>query len=350
MIEKLKQIVKLDKKTIILPEGEDIRIIEAALNILKEEVANIIIIGEKHQIQNNLENISTKLNLDYNYYIENNTLKIVDIVTYDKKTELAESLYEIRKTKGMTIDEALEKINDNMYFSMMYLQKIEGDGLVAGAVRTTKDVLSPALQIIKKKKENNIVSTFFIMDLNEKLKEEGEKLLNDTYIFSDCALIEQPTSEELVEIALESEKSYNIIIKNVSGIDPKIAMLSYSTYNSANSKEIEKVQKATNILKLTKNNVDGELQLDAAISPKIAEKKAPNSNVAGKANILIFPNIEAGNIGYKLVQQFAKANAYGPLCQGLNKPINDLSRGSTVQDIIGIIVITCMQVRNYITV
>ena len=322
MIEKLKQIVKLDKKTIILPEGEDIRIIEAALNILKEEVANIIIIGEKHQIQNNLENISTKLNLDYNYYIENNTLKIVDIVTYDKKTELAESLYEIRKTKGMTIDEALEKINDNMYFSMMYLQKIEGDGLVAGAVRTTKDVLSPALQIIKKKNENNI------------------------YIFSDCALIEQPTSEELVEIALESEKSYNTIIKNVSGIDPKIAMLSYSTYNSANSKEIEKVQKATNILKLSKNNVDGELQLDAAISPKIAEKKAPNSNVAGKANILIFPNIEAGNIGYKLVQQFAKANAYGPLCQGLNKPINDLSRGSTVQDIIGIIVITCVQARN----
>ena len=346
MIEKLKQIVKKNKKTIILPEGEDIRIIEAAVNILKEEIANLIIIGKELEIQENLREISTKLQVDYTKYINDNTLKVVDISTYEQKESLAESLYEIRKTKGMTLDDAREKINDNMYFSMMYLKEIEGDGLVAGAVRTTRDVLSPALQIIKKKKENKIVSTFFIMDLNPKFKDIGEKLLNDTYIFSDCALIEQPTSEELVEIALETEKSYNTIIKDVQGIEPKIAMLSYSTYNSANSKEIEKVQKATNILKQTKQNVDGELQLDAAISPSIAEKKASNSNVAGHANILIFPNIEAGNIGYKLVQQFAKANAYGPLTQGLNKPINDLSRGSTVQDIIGIIVITCIQANS----
>ena len=245
----------------------------------------------------------------------------------------------VRKHKGMTIEKAEELMKDPVFFGMMMVKKEKADGLVSGAAHSTADTLRPALQILKTAQGTKLVSTFCVIVVpNCEYGEDG------VFVFADCGLNQNPNSEELSEIAISTAKSFKQILEK----EPKVAMLSYSTYGSAHSELTEKVINATKLLKEQMPNLvcDGELQLDAAIIPEVASSKAPNSPVAGKANTLIFPDLNAGNIGYKLVQRLAKAEAYGPLCQGVAKPVNDLSRGCSSKDIVGVVAITCVQAQN----
>ena len=331
------------KKTIILPEAEDERVLKAALRVLEDKIINVILVGDNEKIVEDLnnKNINEK-DLDIQKYIEEGNLKIYDVekeeILYN---ELSTYLYDLRKHKGLTLEEAKKLTKDEVYFGILMLKKGLADGLVSGAIHSTKDTLKPTLQIIGvDKNKSNIVSSFFIMEMPENRDNTKNILKYDEYIFSDGGLVENPTEDQLVDIAKASRNSY----ENIIGETSYTAMLSYSTMGSASSPLVEKVQNTTRKLKEENiPNVDGELQLDAAIMEDIAKSKAKGSTVAGKANILIFPDLNAGNIGYKLVQRFANANAYGPLCQGLNIPVNDLSRGSTVDDIYGVIYITAVQ-------
>lgn len=331
------------KKTIILPEAEDERVLKAALRVLEDGIVNIILIGNNEKILEDLnnDNINEK-GLDIDKYIKDGSLKIYDIEKEETLyNNLSTYLYDLRKHKGLTLEEAEKLAKDEVYFGILMLKKGLADGLVSGAIHSTKDTLKPTLQIIGvDKNKSNIVSSFFIMEMPENRDNTKNILKYDEYIFSDGGLVENPTEDQLVDIAKASRNSY----ENIIGETSYTAMLSYSTMGSASSPLVEKVQNATRKLKEENiPNVDGELQLDAAIMEDIAKSKAKGSTVAGKANILIFPDLNAGNIGYKLVQRFANANAYGPLCQGLNIPVNDLSRGSTVDDIYGVIYITAVQ-------
>ena len=331
------------KKTIILPEAEDERVLKAALRVLEDGIVNIILIGNNEKILEDLnnKNINEK-DLDIQKYIEEGNLKIYDVEEEEMLyNELSTYLYDLRKHKGLTLEEAKKLTKDEVYFGILMLKKRLADGLVSGAIHSTKDTLRPTLQIIGvDKNKSNIVSSFFIMEMPENRDNTKNILKYDEYIFSDGGLVENPTEDQLVDIAKASRNSY----ENIIGETSYTAMLSYSTMGSASSPLVEKVQNATRKLKEENiPNVDGELQLDAAIMEDIAKSKAKGSTVAGKANTLIFPDLNAGNIGYKLVQRFANANAYGPLCQGLNIPVNDLSRGSTVDDIYGVIYITAVQ-------
>ena len=330
-IEKIKQRAKGDIKTIILPEATDVRILEATNIILTQGYAKIILIGNKEEING----IANKNGIDIK------GAEIVDPLLDKRHTSYVEVLYSLRKEKGMTIEEAKELVNDPVYFGMLMLkdENSQADGLVSGAIHSTSDTLRPALQILKTSQDTKLVSAFFIMCVPDcKYGEKG------TFIFSDCGLNQDPGAIALSEIAISSSKS----CKQLMGVEPKIAMLSYSTYGSATSQSTEKVIKATEMLKNKRPDllVDGELQLDAAIIPEIAEFKAPNSPLKGNANILVFPDLNAGNIGYKLVQRLAKAEAYGPLCQGIAKPVNDLSRGCSSKDIAGVVAITAVQAQN----
>ena len=331
------------KKTIILPEADDERILKAALRVLEDNIINIILVGDNEKIVENLnnKNINEK-DLDIQKHIEEGNLKIYDVEKEEMLyNELSTYLYDLRKYKGLTLEEAEKLTKDEVYFGILMLKKGLADGLVSGAIHSTKDTLKPTLQIIGvDKNKSNIVSSFFIMEMPENRDNTKNILKYDEYIFSDAGLVENPTEDQLVDIAKASRNSY----ENIIGETSYTAMLSYSTMGSASSPLVEKVQNATRKLKEENiPNVDGELQLDAAIMENIAKSKAKGSTVAGKANTLIFPDLNAGNIGYKLVQRFANANAYGPLCQGLNIPVNDLSRGSTVDDIYGVIYITAIQ-------
>ena len=327
-IDEIKQRARNEIKTIILPEANDKRVLEAASKVTKQGFAKIVLIGDLEEIKENAE----KFNIDIN------SIKIVDIKTSTKKEEYANNLYELRKNKGMTIEKARELISDPIYYGMMMLKDSneEVDGLVSGAIHSTADTLRPALQILKTAPGTKLVSAFFVMCVPD--CKYGE---NGTFIFGDSGLNQDPTAEELSEIAISSAKSFKQLVEK----EPKVAMLSYSTYGSAKSELTEKVINATKLVK-EKNPeliVDGELQLDAAIVPEISKSKAPGSPVEGNANVLIFPDLNAGNIGYKLVQRLAKAEAYGPLCQGIAKPVNDLSRGCSADDIVGVVAITAVQ-------
>jgi len=261
--------------------------------------------------------------------------KIVDPSKSQKYNEYANKFYELRKHKGITIEKAKELILDPVYYGMMMVKEKEADGLVSGAAHSTSDTLRPALQILKTAPGTKLVSAFFVMVVPD--CEYGE---NGTFIFGDSGLNENPTADELSEIAISSAKSFELL----TGKKSNVAMLSYSTYGSAKSELTQKVIEATELVKQKSDiNVDGEMQLDAAIIPEIAKSKAPGSSVAGKANTLIFPDLNAGNIGYKLVQRLAKAEAYGPLCQGIARPVNDLSRGCSAEDIVGVVAITAVQ-------
>ena len=331
------------KKTIILPEAEDERVLKAALRVLEDGIVNIILIGNNEKILEDLnnKNINEK-DLDIQKYIEEGNLKMYDAEEEEMLyNELSTYLYDLREHKGLTLEEAEKLAKDEVYFGILMLKKGLADGLVSGAIHSTKDTLRPTLQIIGvDKNKSNIVSSFFIMEMPENRDNSKNILKYDEYIFSDGGLVENPTEDQLVDIAKASRNSY----ENIIGETSYTAMLSYSTMGSASSPLVEKVQNATRKQKEENiPNVDGELQLDAAIMEDIAKSKAKGSTVAGKANTLIFPDLNAGNIGYKLVQRFANANAYGPLCQGLNIPVNDLSRGSTVDDIYGVIYITAVQ-------
>ncbi len=325
-IDEIKKQAKTVIKTIVLPEATDVRTLEATDKIIKEGFAKIVLIGNKEEI--------IKLANENNFNISN--ANIVEPLTSDKYEEYAESLYELRKAKGMTIEQAKELLKDPVYFGMMMVKKEEADGLVSGAAHSTADTLRPALQILKTKPGTKIVSTFNVLVLPH--KEYGE---DGVLMFADCGLNPKPNSDELSEIAISSAESFKAIIKK----EPKVAMLSFSTYGSAKAEDVEKVQEATKLAKEKAPEllIDGEMQLDAALVPTVAASKAPGSNVAGKANILVFPDLNAGNIGYKLTERLAKAEAYGPICQGIAKPVNDLSRGCKADDIVGAVAITCLQ-------
>ena len=327
-IENIKQRAKKEIKKIILPEASDLRIIKAAAIALKEEYAEIVLIGDEVSINK----LAEENNLDIS------KAKIVNPLKSEKSKIYAEKLYELRKAKGMTLEQAEELIKNEVYFGMMMVKLDEADGLVSGAIHSTSDTLRPALQILKTAPGTKLVSAFFLMVVPD--CEYGE---NGVFVFGDCGLNQNPTAEELVEIAHSSSKSFEQLV----GKESKIAMLSYSTKGSAKSELTQKVIDATNMVKETypELKVDGELQLDAAIVPEVGKSKAPDSNIAGYANTLIFPDLDAGNIGYKLTQRLGKAEAYGPLCQGIAKPVNDLSRGCSAEDVAGVIAITAVQAQ-----
>ncbi len=328
-IDEIKQRAKKDLKTIILPEAEDKRVLEATNKIMKEGFANVILVGNKDAIQNKAKE----------YNIDIMDVQIVDPMQDKEYENYVNKLYELRKEKGMTLEEATKLMKDSVFYGMMMVKLNRADGLVSGAAHSTADTLRPALQILKTAPDTKLVSAFFLMIVPN--CEYGE---NGVFVFSDCGLNEYPNSRSLAEIAISSANSF----KQLVGKEPKVAMLSYSTYGSATSEETNKVIEATKIAKEKMPNLklDGELQLDAAIIPEIAKSKAPTSKVAGYANTLIFPNLDAGNIGYKLVQRLAKAEAYGPLCQGIAKPVNDLSRGCSSDDIVGVVAITAVQAQK----
>lgn len=316
---------KADKKTIVLPEGNDERILEAAQEALSQGIANIIILGDADEI-------AAK-----GYDLEGAT--IIDPATSDKQEEFAELLYELRKAKGMTPEEAKELVKDPIHFAVLMVKSGLCDGLVGGACHATIKILSPSLKIIKTAPGEPMVSSFFIMDVPG--SEFGE---NGLFLFADCALEIQPTSEKLAHIANQTNKSF----KRLIGDDPRIALLSHSSHGSAVNDDSTKVVKAVEYIRENYPDIvaDGELQLDAAIVPELGASKAPDSPVAGKANVLIFPDLDAANIGYKLVQRLGGAKAYGPVLQGLAAPVNDLSRGCTAEDVVGVIAITCVQAQT----
>ena len=329
ILKRLKQRAKENIKTIVLPEAEDIRTLEATEKICKEGFSNIILIGDEERILSKAK----EGNLDIS------KAQIINPIKSEKYEEYVNKFYELRKEKGITLEQAKEIIKDEVYFGVMMVKQGDADGLVSGAVHSTADTLRPALQIIKTAPGTKLVSSFSIMVVPN--CEYGE---NGVFVFSDAGINQNPNAEELSEIAISASESFKLIVEK----EPRVAMLSFSTYGSAKSESVEKVQLATKLVKekAPNLNVDGEMQFDAAVVPAIGESKAPGSTVAGKANTIIFPNLDAGNIGYKLVERLAKAEVYGPICQGMAKPINDLSRGCKSDDIVGVVAITAIQAQN----
>lgn len=313
------------KQTIVLPEGDDERTLAAAEKILADDIANLVILGDAAAIEASGHDLANA--------------QIVDPRTSDLREELAQNLYELRKHKGMTPDKAQALMDDVLYFGVMMVKTGRADGMVAGACHATGDVLRPSLQILKTAPGVALVSSFFVMVVpNCEFGQGG------TFVFSDCGLEVQPDSERLAHIAVNSAHSW----KALMGTEPVVALLSHSTYGSAKNDDAAKVTKAVEIAKELAPEValDGELQLDAAIVPAVGASKAPESSVAGRANVLVFPDLDAGNIGYKLVQRLAHAEAYGPITQGIAAPVNDLSRGCSADDIVGVIAITCVQAQT----
>lgn len=327
-IDSIKERARKDLKTIILPESEDNRVLQATEKITKEGFAKVILIGNEDETK--------KLAEENNINIEG--VQIIDPSKSEKYDGYVNSFFELRKKKGITIEQAKEAMLNYVNFGMMMVKAGDADGLVSGAAHSTADTLRPALQILKTAEGTKLVSAFFLMVVPN--CEYGE---NGTFVFSDCGLNQNPTADELSEIAISSAKSFEQLV----GREAKVAMLSYSTYGSAKSDLVDKVVEATKLVKEKAPDiqVDGEMQLDAAIVEEIGQKKAPGSAVAGHANTLIFPDLNAGNIGYKLVQRLAKAEAYGPLCQGIAKPVNDLSRGCSSDDIVGVVALTALQAQ-----
>lgn len=327
IIDRLKQRAKENKKTIVLPETMDIRVLEAAEIVLKEEIANIILVGDPLKLKEQNPN----LNLD--------NAKIINPNTDELTEKFINDLYELRKEKGLTKEQAKELLlTDNMYYACMLVKEGLADGAVSGACHSTANTLRPALQILKTKNDVDLVSAFFLM-----VVPNCEYGSNGTFIFADSGLVQNPNPEQLATIAKTSADSFELLVEE----KPLIAMLSHSTKGSAHHDDVDKVISATNIAKEKYKDymIDGELQLDAAIVPEVAKSKAPDSKVAGHANVLIFPDLDAGNIGYKLVQRLAKAQAYGPITQGIAKPVNDLSRGCSKEDIVGVVAITAVQAK-----
>ena len=327
-IDSIKERAKSNKKRIVLPETMDKRVIEAAEKILKEDIAEIILVGKTEEIEK----------ISYGYDISKAI--IVDPFKEDYTEELINYLVELRKNKGMTYEEAKKLLlEDYMYYACMLVKTGRADGVVSGACHSTSNTLRPALQIIKTKPGVMLVSAFFLMVVPN--CEYGH---NGTFIFADCGLEQNPDAEKLAAIAASSAESFKLLVEK----EPFVAMLSHSTMGSASHADVDKVVEAVRIAKekYSQYKIDGELQLDAAIVPSIASSKAPNCEVAGNANVLVFPDLDSGNIGYKLVQRLAKAEAYGPVCQGIAAPVNDLSRGCSSDDIVGVVAITAVQAQN----
>ncbi len=326
LLESIRREAKKAYKHIVLAEGEEERIIVAASRIADMQMAKLTLIGDEKKIAAKCPDVDLT-------GVEIFNPKSRDLSKY------ADLLYELRKAKGMERAEAEELAHNPLYLGVLMVKAGEADGMVAGSVNSTGDVLRPALQIIKTAQGIKTVSSCFIMVLPE-FSKYGE---NGVMVFGDCAVNPNPTAEQLADIAIASAAS----AKNIAGIHPKVAMLSFSTMGSAKHELVDKVTEAVKIAKKAapELELDGELQLDAAIVESVAKLKAPKSKVAGHANVLIFPDLQAGNIGYKLVQRLAGAEAVGPICQGFNKPVNDLSRGCSADDVVNVVAMTALQAR-----
>ena len=328
-IDEIKAKAKANVQTIVLPETEDARTYEAAEKVLKEGTAKLILIGSEEEIAKN------KGSFDIS------GATIVDPATSDKTEAYIAKLVELREKKGMTEEKARELLlSSYTYYGVMMVKMGDADGMVSGACHSTADTLRPCLQILKTKPGTKLVSSFFVMVVPD--CDMGE---NGTFVFSDWGLEQNPDSEKLAAIALSAAESFKLLV----GDEPRVALLSHSSKGSAKHADVDKVVEAVKIAQANAPEgvmVDGELQLDAAIVPSVGASKAPGSPVAGKANVLVFPDLDAGNIGYKRVQRLAKAEAYGPMTQGIAAPVNDLSRGCSAEDIEGVIAITAVQCQN----
>ncbi|MBQ9065637.1 MAG: phosphate acetyltransferase [Blautia sp.] len=328
-IEVLKQRAKANIKTIVLPETEDKRSLEAADKILKEGIAKLVLIGNEEEVKKSAAESGFDIS----------GAAIVDPATNEKTAAYIDKLVELRQKKGMTPEQAKEiLLNQYLYYGVMMVKMGDADGMVSGACHSTADTLRPCLQILKTAPGTRLVSAFFLI-----VVPDCEYGANGAFIFGDSGLVQDPNPEELAAIAKSSAESFRLLVQE----EPVVAMLSHSTKGSAKHPLVDKVLEATAIAKeqYPELKLDGEFQLDAAIVPSVGASKAPGSDVAGKANVLIFPNLDAGNIGYKLAQRLAKAEAYGPITQGIAAPVNDLSRGCSADDIVGVVAITSVQAQ-----
>ncbi len=326
-IEGIFEKARSDKKTIVLPEASDPRIVEAAARIISEDFANVVLIGDQQEIQA----VAPQWDVSGARFV--NPSKSPDY------PDFVDTFLDMRKAKGMTLEKAKESMLNPLFYGVMMVKMGQADGMVAGAINSTANTLRPALQILRTAPGTKLVSSFFIM-----VVPDCEYGANGTFLFADCGLVENPSAADLSEIAVSSAGSF----RQLTGIEPSVAMLSYSTYGSAQSELTEKVIEATRLAreKAPEISIDGEMQLDAAIVDSVGQSKAPGSQVAGHANTLIFPDLNAGNIGYKLVQRLAKAEAYGPVTQGIARPVNDLSRGCSADDVIGVVALTAVQAQQ----
>ncbi|RQN13142.1 phosphate acetyltransferase [Clostridium butyricum] len=329
LMKKIWEAAKSNKKKIVLPEGNEERTIAAAPKIYDLGLAHPILVGDTNEILAKAK----ELDVDLSH------VEIINPNEAENLQKYINAFYELRKAKGVTMEKAEKIVRDPLYFATMMVKLDDADGMVSGAVHTTGDLLRPGLQIIKTAPGVSCVSSFFIMEVPN--SPYGD---NGLLFFADCAVNPMPNEDMLASIAIATADNARLLSK----IDPKVAMLSFSTMGSADHEVVDKVRNATIKAKELRPDldIDGELQLDAAIVPKVAKQKAPESKVAGNANILVFPDLQAGNIGYKLVQRFANAEAIGPVCQGFAKPINDLSRGCSSEDIVNVVALTAVQAQG----
>ena len=327
LLEKMINQAKQNKQTIVLPEGKDQRTVDAALELNSQGIVNVVVLINEADINDGISKLQSE------------GIDVIVVERSEKLNEYSSLLFELRKAKGMTVEQANQTVLNTVYFGVLMVKAKDADGMVAGAITSTGDVLRPALQIIKTAPNVKLVSTMFLMDVPNNGNGFG-----GIYAFSDCGLVVNPNAEEMAEIAIQTAKSFNFF----TATEPRVAMLSFSTFGSGKGEVVDKVANATENVKSRYPNlkVDGELQLDAAIVPSVAKQKAPSSSVAGNANVLIFPDLQSGNIGYKLVQRLANADAFGPITQGLGSPVNDLSRGCSYEDIIAVAAITAIQAQS----
>ena len=329
LMDSIKLKAKANKKRILLPEGPEERTVQAVGVIIAEGIADVTLLGDEAEIRASAQKLGVSLD----------GVEIVDPLKDADREAYVAAYYELRKEKGVTPEKAESTMQDPLFYAAMMVKKGRGDGMVAGALCTTGETLRPGLQIIKMAKGISVVSSCFIMEVPNKAYGDDGLML-----FGDCAVNPCPTAEQLAAIAISSA----VTAKSLCGMEPRVAMLSFSTKGSAKHELVDKVVEATHIAHelAPELNVDGELQADAALVEKVGKLKSPGSTVAGRANILIFPDLQAGNIGYKLVQRLAGAEAIGPICQGFQYPVNDLSRGCSVEDIVSVVAITAVQAQN----
>lgn len=328
-IDKIKDKAIANPKTIVLPESNDERVIRAAARILEEGVADLVLLGDPERVRAAAQT----------YNVDVSKATVIDPQTTEKLEEYANILFELRQHKGMTLEKARETLkSDYTMFGVIMVKNNDADGLVSGACHSTANTLRPALQILKTTASAKLVSGFFILDVPDCTYGE-----NGVFLFADCGLNQDPTAEELSAIAYDSALSFRYLVD----AEPKVAFISHSTKGSAKHPLVTKMVEATNLTKAEHPDIecDGELQVDAALVPEVAATKAPGSKVAGHANVLVFPNLDCGNNGYKLVQRLCKAEAYGPMLQGIAKPVNDLSRGCSWRDIVGVVALTVVQAQ-----